>query len=815
MSVDLGSAYGTIEIGTEGAQASVQSLASSLRSTGQTLSLAVSAPLLGVGAAAVASAAGFEQSLNVMQQVSGATATQMEALQATALQLGAETSFSAGEAASAMLELAKAGLSVDEVQGAIAGTLDLAAAGGLGLAQAAEIAANAVNTFGLDATQTATVANLLAAAANASSVEVTDLAAGFQMAGSVFASNGQSVTDLTAALGLLGNAGIKGSDAGTSLKTMLMRLAAPTDEATAAMQGLGLNVYNADGSMRPFSEIVGSLATATAGLSDQQRNAALSTIFGADAIRAATILATAGATGFAQMTGAVSQQGAAADVANARMKGFGGAMEYLKGSIDSFLIGAALPFLDSLGGMVRMVADAVTAFGGLPQPVINAGLAFAGVMAAAGPLMVALPAIGTAVAALLSPVGLVAVAVAALAAAWVTDFGGIRSAVEPIVMAMVGWFQAQLPGAIATLQAGVAGVPAALAPVTAWFQAFMAQAAVIGAQLQAFLAPAIGRLQAGFASLGVQVGAMAPQFAGLVAAGQALWSALQPILAGLAQAVGASLAVAMSLGLNLLGAAFQNLSGLVGPIISQVTASINFIATTVKEVATLVAAVAAGDWSAAWASMQRIVGNFGSFFETTLTNVQTFGTTAISTLATAVTDTLTDMGVDVESVLTGLKATWESVFNALKGPIDTVIGAVQGLWDKVQAFADWWNGLKLGNPLEAVGDLANQAQGALGGVGAGIQDAAGAVGNFFTGGGGDAEGASWHRGGLTWVGERGPELVVMPPGAEVLTNGQSRRAGGGESRVININLGGVTVGSELDVHTLGWKLASVLEGFGV
>lgn len=795
MAVNLGSAYGTIEIGTEGAQASIQSLASSLRSTGQTLSLAVSAPLLGVGAAAVASAAGFEQSMNVMQQVSGATAGQMEALQATALQLGAETSFSAGEAASAMLELAKAGLSVDEVQGAIAGTLDLAAAGGLGLAQAAEIAANAVNTFGMDATQTSTVANMLAAAANASSVEVTDLAAGMQMAGAVFASNGQSVQSLTAALGLLGNAGIKGSDAGTSLKTMLMRLAAPTEVAAALMETLGLNVYTADGAMRPFGDIVGDLSTVTAGLSDEQRNMALSTIFGADAIRAATILATAGSAGFAGMTAAVGQQGAAADVANARMKGLGGAVEYLKGSVDSFLIGAALPFLEGMGNLVRMVADGITAFGGLPQPVINAGLAFAGVLAAAGPLIMALSAIGAAVAALLSPVGLVAVAVATLAAAWVTDFGGVRSAVEPLVLAMVDWFQAQLPGAIGAMQAGLAALPAALAPVTATLQGFMAQAAVIGAQLQAFLAPAVGRLQAGFASLGVQLGAMAPQFAELVAAGQALWAALQPILAGLAQAVGASLAVAMSLGLNLLGAAFQNLSGLAGPIISQLTANINFIATTVKEVATLVAAVAAGDWSAAWASMQQIVGNFRTFFETTLTNMQTFGTTAISTLASAVTDTLTDMGVDVQSVLAGLKSAWESVFNALGAPVDAVIGTIQEFWNKLTALKDWLAGLTLPNPF----------------AGFSMPELP-AIPNPF---GGNAEGASYHRGGLAWVGERGPELVVMPPGADVLTNGQSRRATGGDGRTININLGGVTVGSELDVHTLGWKLASVLEGFGV
>jgi TP901 family phage tail tape measure protein len=167
-----------------------------MRKAGTAMSLGVTAPLAGIATAAISSAADFEQSMNVMAQVTGATGDQMATLQAQALNLGAVTSFSAGEAAEAMLELGKAGLAPDEIMGAIAGTMDLAAAGGLDLAQAATIAANAMNAFQLPAEKVTDVANMLAAAANASSVDVTDLAAGVQMAGAVFASNGQSVEAL-------------------------------------------------------------------------------------------------------------------------------------------------------------------------------------------------------------------------------------------------------------------------------------------------------------------------------------------------------------------------------------------------------------------------------------------------------------------------------------------------------------------------------------------------------------------------------------------------------------------------------------------
>ena len=520
------------------AQQSLNSMGSSLTSAGGKMSLGMTAPIVGIGTAAVMTAADFEQSMNIMQQVSGATQAQMADLQAQALELGAETSFSAGEAASAMLELAKAGMSVDEVSDAIGGTMDLAAAGGLGLAQAAEIAANTVNAFGLSASDTTGIANMLAAAANASSVEVTDLAAGMTMASAVFASNGQSVEDLTTAMALLGNNAMKGSDAGTSLKTMLMRLTAPTDDAAAAIAALGVNVYDAEGNMRSLPAIMADLRQATYGVNEvtfttsnltaeqadrleylrgvigktqtkladyasglagvaqseadkvvstdrlnrelaaaqaeyaslsgiggstitmmnqltaAERNAALTTIFGADAIRAANILLAEGGENWDNMAAAVDKQGAAADVANARMRGFGGAMEYLRGSIDSFLISTALPFLDSLSGIVRFAADAITWLGQLPEPIRNTALAIAAVAAAIGPALVglgmlmklaafltpALSVLGTAVAALASPIGLVVAAVIALGIAWSTNFMGLKDLTMPIIDGIVAGF---------------------------------------------------------------------------------------------------------------------------------------------------------------------------------------------------------------------------------------------------------------------------------------------------------------------------------------------------------------------------------------
>ena len=425
----LSSALQTAQGQLNGFAGGVEQISAQMRATGTKLSVGVTAPLVGVGATALTAAADFEQSMNVMQQVSGATGAQMEAMQAQALQLGAQTSFSAGEAAQGMLELAKAGMSAEQSSAAIGGVLSLAAAGGLSVASSAEIAANALNSFGLEASAMPMVADLMAAAANSSSIEIGDMAAAFQMSSAVFASNSQGIDDLSTAIAILGNNGLKGSDAGTSLKTMLMSLTAPTDAAAADMAALGVSVYDAQGNMRAMPSIMADLENGLSGLTQQQQNAALTTIFGADAIRAANILLKAGATGWEEMADSLGEQGAAASVANARMKGLGGALEYLKGSIESTLIGAALPWTEMLGNMLRWVGDLVSGFGTLSPTVQQIAVVLGVAAAAAGPLLIGismmLPALGLlggVLAALVSPLGLVAAGFAAVIA---LDIGGI------------------------------------------------------------------------------------------------------------------------------------------------------------------------------------------------------------------------------------------------------------------------------------------------------------------------------------------------------------------------------------------------------
>jgi len=328
--------------------------------------VAAGAAAAAFGAMSVKAASDFESSMNVFQAVSGATAEQLAKAGDLATQLGADMSLpatSASDAAAALTELAKAGLSINDAMGAAKGTLQLAAAGMLSEAQAAEITATALNSFGLAGSEAVRVADLLAAGANSSSAEVTDMADSLKMAGSVFATAGVPIENMVTLFGEMANAGIKGSDAGTSLKQMLLALQSPTSAARKIMQELGVNVYDASGKMLDMRSIIGQFSESMAGLTQEQRDAALSTIFGSDAVRAANIVMLGGIENFDKMKAAVTKEGAAATLAAAKTKGLGGAFSGLQSQFETLLLVAGKPFLPLLEQGVRGLADVV----GSPQ----------------------------------------------------------------------------------------------------------------------------------------------------------------------------------------------------------------------------------------------------------------------------------------------------------------------------------------------------------------------------------------------------------------------------------------------------------------
>jgi phage tail tape measure protein, TP901 family, core region len=310
----------------------------------------------GIGIVSLRAAGNFEQSMNILQAVSEATGTQMNALQKEAIALGADLKLpnvSAKDAADAMQELAKGGLSVNQILGATRGTLQLGLAANMGYADSATIVARALSSFNLSGREATTVADLFTAAANKSTADMTDVALGFQMASAQFAGTGHTIDELTTSLGLMANAGVVGSDAGTSLKTMINRLTAPTQKASDLMKELGIQVYDSSGNMKSMPDIIATLNKSMDGMSQKQRNAALYTIFGSDAIRAARIQMKAGEKGWLKFHDAITKGGEAQKFAESRTKGFNGALQAFGSAAETLAIQLGTALLPAATSLVR------------------------------------------------------------------------------------------------------------------------------------------------------------------------------------------------------------------------------------------------------------------------------------------------------------------------------------------------------------------------------------------------------------------------------------------------------------------------------
>lgn len=325
-------------------------------------------------------AGNYQQSMNVLQAVTGATGKQMDTLGDQAIALGADMKLpnvSARDAADAMTALGKGGLSVKQIMGATRGVLQLGIASNTDFADSAVIVARALKAFGLQGTEATHVADLFTSAANASTSEMGDIALGFQMASAQFKRGQQSIEDLTTAITIMNDAGVVGSDAGTSLKTMMNRLLSPTAKAKAVMDGLGISVYNAAGNVKPMPQLVSMFTSKLKGLSNEQRNAALYTIFGSDAIRAANIVLTKGRKHWDEYSKKVNASGSAQRMAEARTKGFNGALQAFQSQIETLAINLGVHMLPAATKIVRAMsnfvasidADKVAAFAGA---IINA-----------------------------------------------------------------------------------------------------------------------------------------------------------------------------------------------------------------------------------------------------------------------------------------------------------------------------------------------------------------------------------------------------------------------------------------------------------
>jgi TP901 family phage tail tape measure protein len=297
---------------------------------------------VGLGLMAVAATAftakagvGYVNSLNQIQALTDASNKQMDRaadlLESNAgayAQMGQTT----GDAASGVVELTKSGLSLHKSLQAVYGTMTLAKAGALDVADASSITANALNTLHLKAKRAGDVANYLANAANISSADVSDIAESFKYVAPVAASAGVSIKQTNAILAELANSGIKASQAGTSLRTFLLNLQAPTGAAANVMDDLGIKIYDATGKMKPLGDVIGILQDKLKGLNQADRNTALKAIFGKTGIAGALTILDQGTKGLEKYTKGIGRAGAASKLATSRSKGLAGSFDIIRSS---------------------------------------------------------------------------------------------------------------------------------------------------------------------------------------------------------------------------------------------------------------------------------------------------------------------------------------------------------------------------------------------------------------------------------------------------------------------------------------------------
>ncbi|ABQ23656.1 phage tail tape measure protein [Clostridium kluyveri] len=347
--------------------------------------LRLSAPLVGVGIAASKIGNDFETS---MSQAAGALEkpiAQMGSLRELALKTGQDTQFSATQAGNAITELAKGGLTEAQIKGgALKSTMDLAASSGMELGVSANTVVQAMGAFGLSADQASQAVNALAGAAAASSTDVEPLSQGLAQCSAQAKLVNWSIQDTVAVLGEFADAGVVGSDAGTSLKTMLQRLGAPTDDAATKMESLKINVWDSNGHMKNAAGIAEELQSKMSGLSDAEKQAAMNTIFGSDATRAASILMANGAKGLEKYTNATNDQSAASRLAASQMGETSKSIEQMLGSLET----AGIKLQEALAPTIKSVADSVgnlaDSFGNLSPGTQKLIVDFAGITLAAG-----------------------------------------------------------------------------------------------------------------------------------------------------------------------------------------------------------------------------------------------------------------------------------------------------------------------------------------------------------------------------------------------------------------------------------------------
>ncbi len=321
---------------------------------------AVTGSISGMARGVVDAGMSFESAMSSVAAISGATGKDFDMLRSKAKEMGATTQFSATEAANAMEYMAMAGWKAEDMTSGISGIMNLAAASGADLATTSDIVTDALTAFGQTAADSGRFADVMAAASANANTNVEMMGETFKYAGAAAGAMGYSVEDLAVATGLMANSGIKGTQAGTSLRSTITRMAKPTKESGTAMKALGISITDAKGKMKPFGEIMKDMRKGMKGMTEDQKASYAAMLGGQEAMSGLLAIANASDADFEKLTKAIDgAAGSAEKMAQVKLDNLKGDVTILQSALEGLSITAFDGMSGAFRGIVQMVTGVV------------------------------------------------------------------------------------------------------------------------------------------------------------------------------------------------------------------------------------------------------------------------------------------------------------------------------------------------------------------------------------------------------------------------------------------------------------------------
>lgn len=669
----------------------MESVGNSIAGAGKSM-MPLTLAIGGVGTAAVKTAADFDAGMSQVAAISGATGDDLEALRDKAREMGSKTKFSASEAASAMEYMAMAGWKTGDMLGGIEGIMNLAAASGEDLATTSDIVTDALTAFGLSAEDSGHFADILAAASSNANTNVSMMGETFKYCAPIAGALGFSAEDTAEAIGLMANAGIKSTQAGTALRTIMNNLTGEVKISGKAIGDVTIATTNADGSMRDLSDILADCRTAFSGLSESEKAQAAETLVGKNAMSGFLALMNAAPEDIDKLSNAIDNcDGTAESMAATMQDNLAGQLTILKSQLEELAISFGEILMPAIRSIVSHIQGFIDKLNGMDESQKKAIITIGLVVAAISPLLVI---IGT----VISKVGVAMQGFVKLAGA----FNKIKAAAS----AGTGIF-GKLGAAIGGVSAPVLAVVAVIAVLVAAFvhlwntnEGF--REAILGTweKIKTTVSNFVEGIRERLAALGIS-------FSDIAETIKAIWNGLCAVLAPIFE--GAFNAIA-----NVLQTVLGVITGILDVFIGLFTGNWEQVWTGVKEIfssiwegikgafqnaidtirgiADAVLGWFGTSWNDVWSSVKAffegIWNGIASFFSGIWNGIQNTVTTVLNAIKSVITTVWNAIKTTITTVLNGIKTTVTSVWNAIKSTVASVLDGIKSTVSSV------WNGIK-------------------------------------------------------------------------------------------------------------------------